>query len=205
MSSTTEFTQDNELDAAVKAIIEGSKSPALNPIRNNELKIVAVMKVRTNKDGEHEPNPGPPAKLVKVPDMWKLFTDAHYLIVVDYYCFHHSNARDAFIFNALCEVEVKAKDGEIKLATKKPEIQVFAATLQEYGAFDDILLGLREWMNDARTKAAKSFASKVATGKLEEEKTSTPSEDEEPPRVHAGVPEEQPEEDKPRRGGRNRR
>lgn len=203
MSSTTEFVQDNELDAAVKAIIEGSKNPALNPIRDNELKIVAIMKVRTNKEGEHEPNPGPPAKLVKVPDMWKLFTDAHYLIVVDYYCFHHSNARDAAIFNALCGVEVKAKDGVIKLATKQPEIAVFAATVQEYGAFDEILLGLKEWMVNAKTKAAKSFADKVANGKLEAEEPPTPPEDEDPPRVHAGAPEEQQEA--PRRGGRSRR
>lgn len=204
--SKTEYTTDSGLDSLVKEIIEGSKSPALKQLRDQELKITAIMKVRTNKEGEHEPNPGPPAKIQKVNDLWKLFTDAHYLLVVDYYFFNHANCVNAVIFNALCEIDVKAKDGEIKLATKKPEIQVFAATLQEYGAFDDILLGIREWMNTAKTKAAKSFADKVATGTLEpdSEPPSTKSDDEDPPRVHAGVPEEQ--EEAPRsRGGRTKR
>lgn len=210
MSSTTSFTLDKDLDKVVKAIIDGSKHPALNPIREQELKITPVLKIRTNKDGEHEQNPGAPAKIIKVNDMWKLFTDAHYILVMDYYCFNHASetARDAIIFNALCEVEVKAKEGEIKLATKKPDLQIFTATIQEYGAYDDILIGLKQWMNDAQTKAAKSFAAKVASGKLQETAPTEPPEeppvDEDPPRVHAGAPPEEPAQSS-RRGGRSRR
>lgn len=202
--SKTEYTIDSGLDKFVKDIIEKSTHAALSQIRDQELKIIPVMKVRTNKDGDHEPNPGPPAKIQKVSDLWKLFTEAHYILVVDYYFFNHANCVEAGIFNALCEVEVKAKDGEIKLATKKPDLSLFVATLQVYGAFDDQLLGLREWMNEAKTKAAKSFAAKVSTGKLEPDgqQTSTES-DEDPPRVHAGVQDEQ--ESSRSRGGRTKR
>lgn len=195
-----EYTQDAGLTAQVQAIID-SGHPALKAIKDQELKIVPVMKVRTNNEGEHEQNPGPPARIQKVSDLWKLFTDAHYLLIVDYYFFNHAGCVEAVLFNALCGVEVKVTDGSIKLATKEPEIKLFAATIQKYGAFDEILLGLREWMNEAKTKAAKSFAAKVATGSLGEE-PQEPAEEEDPPRVHAGVPEE---DEQPRRGGRNRR
>ena len=206
----TEYTTDDGLDRRVKEIIEKSAHPALHQIRQQELKIVPVMKIRTTEEGEHEQNPGPPAKVLKVNDMWKLFTDAHYILEVDYYFFNNANCVDAVIFNTLCAIDVKTKDGEIKLATKKPDIQVFAATLQVYGAFDDMLLGMREWMNTAKTKAAKSFADKVSTGKLEPDtddddgqSTSTESDDEEPPRVHSGTTDDQ---EAPRsRSGRTKR
>ena len=204
--SKTEYVTDAGLDKLVKEIIEKSTHAALSPLRDQEINIIPVMKVRTNKEGEHEPNPGPPAKIQKVSDLWRLFTEAHYLLVVDYYFFNHANCVEAGIFNALCEVEVTAKEGAVKLATKKPDLSLFVATLQVYGAFDDQLLGLLDWMNEAKSKAAKSFALKVSTGKLlaDSEPTSTESDDEDPPRVHAGAPEEQ--EEAPRsRGGRVKR
>ncbi|MGV0949156.1 MAG: putative metallopeptidase [Azonexus sp.] len=211
--SKTEYVTDANLDKVVKDIIEKSTHPALKQLREQELTITPIMKVRTNKDGEHEPNPGPPAKIQKVSDLWRLFTEAHYLLIVDHYFFNHCNCVEAGIFNALCEVEVTAKEGAIKLAVKKPDLNLFVATLQVYGAYDDQLLGLREWMNTAKTKAAKSFAEKVSTGKLgpegepegepKGEPNSTENADEDPPRIHAGVPDEN---EAPRgRGGRNRR
>jgi hypothetical protein len=203
--SKTEYVTDAGLDKLVKEIIEKSTHSALSQIRDQEINIIPVMKIRTNKEGEHEPNPGPPAKIQKVSDLWRLFTEAHYLLVVDYYFFNHANCVEAGIFNALCEVEVTAKEGAIKLATKKPDLSLFVATLQVYGAFDDQLLGLRDWMNEAKSKAAKSFASKVSTGKLppDGEPTTAASDDEEKPHIHAGIP---AEEEAPRsRGSRNRR
>jgi hypothetical protein len=202
--SKVEYYEDTELTKLVKSIIGDTKKPALNAIREQDLKIVPIVKSRTNKEDEHEQNPGPPAKIQKVNDLWRLFTDAHYLLIVDYYFFKHANCVEAGIFNALCEVEVTVKDGAVKLATKKPEIHVFTATLQEYGAFDETLLALREWMNTAKTKAAKSFVEKVSTGNLETSAAEPPStESDEPPRVHAGVPEEQTAPT--RRGGRTKR
>lgn len=186
----TEYVQDAALDSLVKKIISGN-DPALNAIRDQELKIVAVMKVRTNADGEHEQNSGPPAKIMKVNDLWKLFTDAHYLLVVDYYFFNHASCVEAMLFNALCEIDVKTKDGEVKLATKKPEIQVFAATLQKYGAFDETLLGMKEWMNEAKSKAAKSFADSIASGNIDSEQQQEADDSDERPRVQSGVPDEE--------------
>jgi len=202
--SKTEFVIDAGLDELVAKIIADPANSALASIREQELKVTPIMKVRSNADGEHEPNPGPPAKIQKVNDMWRLFTDAHYLLVVDYYFFNHANCVDAVIFDALCAVEVTAKEGAVKLAVKKPDINVFAATLQKFGAFDDLLLGMRDWMNEAKTKAAMSFRAKVSTGTLEEPGAETePPTDEEPPRVTAGVPTEEPATS--RRGGRSKR
>lgn len=197
----TEFVEDKDLSAMVEDMIKTNTSPALNAIRDQALKVAPVMKVKTNNDGEHVQNSGPPAKIIKVNDMWKLFTDAHYILVVDYYFFNHASAicRDAGIFNALCEIDVQVNEGEVKLATKKPDLMVFAATLQVFGAYDDLLLGLREWMNAAKTKAAESFAAKISTGKLED----APAEEAEPPRVNAGpVPDDKEIPPAPKRGGR---
>lgn len=200
--SKVEFYEDKELNAVVAAIISDPTNHALDAIRKQELKVVPLMKSKVNNDGEHEANSGPPAKIIKVNDMWKLFTEAHYILVVDYYFFNHFNNRDAGIFNALCEVDVKAKDGEVTLATKKPEIQLFAATIQKYGAFDEVLLELREWMDTAKTKAAQSFAEKVSTGTLETTETPEDADEAEPPRIHAGPVEDEEAEKPKRRGGR---
>lgn len=192
-----EYTQDKDLTALVKEIIDDEANAALAQVRQQELKIEAVLKVRTNTDKEHEPNPGPPAKVQKVNDLWKLFTDAHYVLVVDYFFFTNAKNVEAMIFNALCEIDVKSVQGQIKLATKKPEIQVFAATLKRYGAFDEILQEMKEWMDGAKTRAAQSFAAKIATGDLSSHEL--PPEGEEP-HAQAGNADEQP-----RRGGRSRR
>jgi hypothetical protein len=200
MSNTIEHYEDKELQAVVESILTDPANTALSLIRQNEVKIVPVMKSRVNNDGEHEQNPGLTAKLVKVSDLWKLFTDAKFLLVVDYYFFSTATpkAREAILHNTLCEIDVTVTDGAVKCGTKKPEITVFAATLKRFGAFSDELLELRDWMNSAKSAAAASFVAKVSTGKLDD-----PEDAEDPPRVHAGVQEEETQP-KPR-GGRSKR
>lgn len=167
--SKTEYTTDEGLNALVASIIEDSTSAALNSIRQQEVKITPILRVKTDKDGESEAGSGAPAKIQKVNELLHLFVDSHYLLVVDNHTYLNSSSINASIFNALCSIDVKVDDGKIKLAIKKPEIQVFAATLQEYGAYDESLLGLRDWMNTAKSNAAKSFVAKLSTGVIGDE------------------------------------
>jgi len=201
----TEYTIDKALNDAVESIIKTQKHAALNAIREHKLKIVPVMRVCTDNEGEHKQGSGPVAKISKVGGFWPLFTEAHYILVVDYYGFNHANNITAHIFNALCEVDVEVlDDGTIKKGLKKPEIMVFPATLEVFGAFTPALLGMGEWMTTAKTEAAKSFAAKISTGRLDPEDNEPPQEDD-PPRVKSGLPED-PEEETPRhRGGRTKR
>jgi hypothetical protein len=190
--SKVEYSEDKRLKEVVDKIITTTKNPALNALREKKATVISVLKCRTNNDGEREQNPGPPAKIQKVNDLWKLFVPSPYILIVDEFFFTTAGRPEAVIFNALCEVNVQVKEGEVKLGTRKPDISVFHETIQEYGAFDDILLGLHEWMDTAKTKAAQSFVSKVSTGNVDDTPTAPPTDEEEdPPRVHSGPPEEE--------------
>lgn len=203
--NSTEFVEDQDLNSTVKTILEESSSPALKPIIENDITILPVLKIKTNKDGEHVANSGPPAKLIKVSGMWSLFVKAHYIMVVDYYAFHHSGNRNALIFNALCSADVESVESTLKIGIKKPDVSVFAATIAEFGAFDDVLLAVRDVMNSVKSKASSKFLESVATGKLEDVEPDEPDEEEEEeeekPRVVAGYiesgDEDEDEDEKP--------
>lgn len=200
-----EYTQDAELTRRVQAIIDTSPSAAMNRVREQELKVIPVLKVRTNEDGEPEPNPGPPVKLQKVNDLWRVFTEAHYLLVVDYSFFNTpSNKHEPILFNALCGIDVKIKDGNIKLGTRKPDLNYFSDTVELYGAFERPLVVVNEWMNAVKKQAATDFTAKVSTGVLEEAHE-VPAVSAESPVEPSEPVEEQPVLPPVRRSGRTKR
>jgi hypothetical protein len=152
----TEYEINAEFQKDVNALVEDKTMVEFNPIREQELRIVAVVCIRTNNEGEHEQPKGCPVKCTKLSPIIRLLTEHHYLVVGDYYFWTHANEiqKKAAIHRALMSINVeKSKTGEIKLKTRKPEIQEHRATIARFGAFSEELVDMKE----AFKMAAKQF------------------------------------------------
>jgi hypothetical protein len=190
----TEFTEHESLNRVLKKVLDRKDLHELDPIREQEMKIEALLKTKTSKEGETQPCGGPPTNIVKVSGLWTLYTEARYILVVDGYFFNHcaDDVVEGMVFNALQKIDVKIVKGEIKLASRRPDIEIFAATVAHYGPISDALIALKECF----ARGVKHFVSTIASGKLEE----TPSAvEEEPTQVDAAA-----EEAPARRGGRRK-
>lgn len=167
----TEYSENDGLNKVLKKVMEDKSKHELDALREQELKVDAVLKSKTNKEGENQPCGGPPANVVKVSGMWSLYTDARYILVVDNYFFTHAddNTVEGMVFNALQGIDIKVVKGEIKLAKRRPDIEVFAATVVHYGPILEPLIALKEIL----ANGTKRFISKVVTGTLEEPATPT--------------------------------
>ena len=162
----TEYSENDGLNKVLRKVLDDQSKHELDSLREQELKIDAILKSKVSKDGENQPCGGPPAKVIKVSGMWTLYTDARYILVVDNYFFTHAddNTVEGMVFNALQEIDIKVVKGEIKLAKRRPDIEVFAATVVHYGPILESLIALKEVL----ANGTKRFVSKVATGTLEE-------------------------------------
>lgn len=128
-----------------------------NPIREQEVEILTLIKTQTDSKGEHVEPKGNPVVCKKIPPAYQLLTKGKYLIVGDYYFWTHATdlQKNAAIHRALSTVGVeRSKKGLIVLKTRKPDVQEFRATIARFGAWNEPLLDARE----AFKTAAKSFA-----------------------------------------------
>ena len=192
----TEYVVSAALNKVLERVMADKTKTELNAIREQELKIDALLKVKTSKEGDNQPCGGPVSKAIKVSGVWQLYADSAYIIVVDNYFFTtgDDNTVEGMVFNALQEIDVKVVKGEIKLAKRRPEIEFFTATVAHYGAISTALIALKECL----AIGTKRFVGKVASGSLEE-----PTTEEQPPSGQPPEDEAPPaEEPKPKRGGR---
>lgn len=191
----TEFTENEGLNKVLRKVLDNKSLHELDAIRDQEMTIEAFLKTKTTKEGETQPCGGPPSNVVKVSAFWTLYTKARYVLVVDGYFFNHcdDNTVEGMIFNALQKIDVKVVKGEIKLASRRPDIEIFAATVAHYGAISEALVGLKECF----ALGTKRFVNTIASGKLEE----TPPA-EEPTADEA--PQENTATEPARRGGRKK-
>jgi hypothetical protein len=94
--------------------------------------------------------------------MHRLFIDAHYLVVVDQYTYNHLDdiQVSALIHSALMRIGVEETESGVKLGTRKPDIMVFQATINRFGAYTPDLKGLR----DCLVAASERFVDMVTNG-----------------------------------------
>ena len=141
----TEFVEDVGLTEAFKAVFQNKSYSEFVPLRENKLRILPIMKVKTNSEGEHQASSGPPAVLKKVPDMMKAAgVEADYILVVDYYAWNHPKginpqmAQESFIHHALMSIEVekvqdKKGQDQVKVANRPLDVEEYLETAKRYG------------------------------------------------------------------------
>lgn len=154
----TEYEDNKEFKVAIEKMLADKALPELNPIRENEtVTIVSLLCIRTDKEGEHVQGKGPPIICRKVPAPFQALTGAHYLVIADYYFWNHADEHQqkAKLYHALMFIDVeKGDDGELKIGTRKPDVQVFPSEVARFGAHTDGLMSIRESLK----QSAKQFA-----------------------------------------------
>jgi hypothetical protein len=164
----TEYVEDAGLSDALKAILSDVTKAEFAAIRDTKLKIIPLLKVKTNKEGEHTPCVGIPAQVRKVSDLHRAAgIDAHYIMVVDYYAWNHPKGinpqitLDAMLHHALKTIKVEVKEGKPKFGHNDPDVEVFIDTVNRYGAFEESLQTVSDLV-----LAAPHAAAQLASGDL---------------------------------------
>lgn len=142
-----EYEKSKELSDAVDDMLADTSVVEFNPIREQDITVFSLMAIRTNTEGEEEEPKGKPITCRKIPTVFAELTEGHYLIVADNYFWNHTddNQKKAALHHALMQINVeKNKKGEIKLGTRKPEVQEFRSTIARFGAYNDTLLDFRQ-------------------------------------------------------------
>jgi len=168
----TEYVEDVGLNEAVAEVMNNQQMHSLSDLRKHKVKLIPLLKVKTNKEGEHQPCTGKPASCKKVSDLHRAAgIDAHYLLVMDYYAFNHpkgvdpSKAIAGYIHDALMSIEVTETDeGSLKFSKRDPDIVEYSETISEVGLYHE---GLKDF-SDVLTVAVRNSAAKLATGDLDD-------------------------------------
>ena len=81
----TEYVEDPGLNQAVSEVLNNKSFGEFAELRNNKIKVLPLMQIKTNAEGEHQPCKGIPAQVKKVSDLHKAAgIDADLILVVDY-------------------------------------------------------------------------------------------------------------------------
>jgi hypothetical protein len=158
-----EYEENAELKAAVEDMLADKTKHEFNMIREQEVKIYTLLCVRTNSDGDHVQGKGAPIVCKKISAPFQALTGGHYLVIADYYFWNHvdERQRNAKLFHALMHIEVeRTEKGEIKIGTRKPELQVFRSELAHYGPYDEPLMDLEKVLKEGAKRFADSLKSR---------------------------------------------
>lgn len=154
MGKITEFIQDHELDKAVDAVMKDS--PHLIKIKD-KVKILACFIQKSNDDEEGAPVKGmnEPVVLKKVAPAMQLFikSNAQFVLIADRYWWDGANEslKKGKIARALFCIKVDIGDNdEVKIGTKKWDIQENFHTIETYGAYDENSAHMSELLNRQR-------------------------------------------------------
>ena len=155
-----EYESNNDFSQAVHSMMADKTITEFNPLREQDVKVFALLCIRTDSEGEHVEGKGAPILCKKIAAPYEVLTKGKYLIIGEYYFWTHANevAQKAALHRALMQVEIE-KDEEkktVKFKTRKPEIQEFRSTVARFGAWNDSLLDFRE----AFKTAAKALVEK---------------------------------------------
>lgn len=155
----TEYVEDAGLNDALKSIITNVSYAEFSPLRDAKLKILPLLKVVTNKEGEHTPCKGIPAQAKKVSDLHRAAgIDADYLLVVDYYAWNHPKGinpqitLEAMLHHALKAIKIEVKEGKPKFSKNDPDVEVYIDTVNRYpqaGAFCDEIKAISDMVEHA--------------------------------------------------------
>jgi hypothetical protein len=153
-----EYEQNQDFSQAVYEMLADKTITEFNPLREYEVKVFALLCIRTDKDGEHVEGTGAPVVCKKISPPFQVLTKGHYLIIGEYYFWTHANeiAQKAALHRALMQIEVEKDDEKktLKFKSRKPDIQEFRSTVARFGAWNESLLDFRE----AFKISAKAFA-----------------------------------------------
>lgn len=145
----TEYVEDSGLTEAFKQLINNQEYTEFGPLRDSNARIMPIMKVKTNKDGEHQSSKGLPAVMKKVPDIMRAAgVNADFLLVVDYYAWNHPKGinpqmtQEAYLHHALMSVDVQeivddSGHKKLKTGSRDPDVSEFIATAKHYGGYDE--------------------------------------------------------------------
>jgi hypothetical protein len=158
-----EYEVNEGFDKDVRRVLDDPSFVEFNGIRDLEVVILTALVIRTNTEGEHQPGKGCPVVCKKISPLYQLLTEAHYIVVGEYYYWTHVSdvQRDAAIHRALSTILVEKVDDAIKLKTRKPDIQEFTATIARFGAWNEPLLDVKEVLRSAGKQFAESLKSKA--------------------------------------------
>lgn len=155
----TEYVEDAGLNDALKAILTNVSLAEFSPLRDAKLKVLPLLKVVTNKEGEHTPCKGTPAQVKKVSDLHRAAgIDADYLLVVDYYAWNHPKGinpqitLDAMLHHALKSIKIEVKEGKPKFSKNDPDVEVYLDTVNRYpvaGAFAEEIKTISDMVQHA--------------------------------------------------------
>ena len=143
-----EYDLNKDLSTALAEMQANVEFTEFNELRENEIIVLACVRIRMDDDGETQPCKGDVVMLKKVTPLEKLFITKkpHYFMVVDHHAWTnaHETARAAMLHRGLMRIAVEKGETGIKLGMRKPDIAEFTATVRRFGAFSDVLCDLRD-------------------------------------------------------------
>lgn len=159
-----EYIEHNEFSEAVENMLADTSIVEFNPIREQDIRVLSFVVVRTNADDEEVEPKGSPIVCKKIPPLYALIAKALYMVVCDNYFWNHADEiqQKAALHHALMQINVeKTKKGAIKLGTRKPEVQEFRSTVARYGAYTESLLDFRQAFQNSAKKFVESKIAKA--------------------------------------------
>lgn len=155
-----EYVDDTSLTDAVSDMLSDLLLAEFSIVRELEIKVICLMCVRTDVDGEPVVCKGAPIICRKVAAPYQVLVGAHYLVIADhgFWAEADEKGRQAALFHALMYINVeRTEKGKIKMGTRKPEIQVFTKEVTRFGPHSTELLDFKH----ALQNSANSFAQRV--------------------------------------------
>lgn len=140
-----EYELSTEIQESVDEMLWSTDYTEFGDLRTNEIGVSCATKIKMNPaDLEIQPAPGPAVKLVKLNDAARLYTDKRFVIVVDAYFWRHASDAEKLIalHKALMQIQVDRQDDNVRVKTRRPDVQEFSATIARFGptlAFQRIL------------------------------------------------------------------
>ena len=115
----------------------GRLHPIAGAIRDGELKILWLLNTKAwNDESEADQEPEIAGRCVKAPGLWRDFTGFDFAIWAREHFWDQfdANLRRALVLHELLHIEVKHnKRGEIKLSTRKHDVEDFVDVARQYG------------------------------------------------------------------------
>jgi hypothetical protein len=130
-----EHELSTEVQEAIDELVWDASYSEFGPIRDHEVGIAAVLKIKMTPELELAQNSGLAVKLVKLNDVARLFTEKPYVVVVCAYFWAQASERDKnlSLHKALMQIEIAQEDDSISYKTRKPDVQEFSATMIRFG------------------------------------------------------------------------
>lgn len=150
-----EYAQDDGMTQAVAGLVQDETYSEFEPLRQQEIVFMVAAMTKTDENESIVATSGEPVIVRRVSAADAVFMEGHFKVYIDRCRWDAANEiqQKAMLHRALMRVNIETDGDKIKIATRKPDVVTFQATIVRFGAWDEQLIQLRNNLQSAQAKA----------------------------------------------------